>query len=186
MHKLNASLTTLAGEKHNSRVLEYGTTRFEFYWDQFLDTGDFDNLMLGSPSQDTPALVVFSFGNWFQDVRSNRSFTEFSQRIDTLHAVAAKVNIADVVVLSKVEVTLDYKNYNAQWQDPARITEMNEYISKVERERDPDSSILIRSFYSFSLHISSAPRFIGIFIDARTLHMSHSLSTQYAYPRTRQ
>lgn len=65
MSKVNTSMTTTEGQKHNTRLFKYGTTEFQFLWDPFLTEYEVMKV-LGAKNKEKPALLVFRSGIWYQ------------------------------------------------------------------------------------------------------------------------
>ncbi|SCZ96420.1 BZ3500_MvSof-1268-A1-R1_Chr8-2g10181 [Microbotryum saponariae] len=137
------SIDTTA-EKHSDRVLTVNGVTYSFYWDPFLNSTRFTQLVGGTLASNvggvTPTLAVIGSGIWYLRHPDSGGFDKWSQRMDALFLGldperAAK--IADAVILMPVENALESKlsPERAATVHLDDINQMNSVLDKKLHER---------------------------------------------------
>lgn len=160
MHKIDDNLTVTAGGKHDSRILEYGSVKFEFYWDAYMHLESFEEALRAEEGEHAlPALLIFQFGIWYQgsysfssllrrlfilvdytDTRWGRTMDQFKARIEKIASAAANRKLGDTVILPQVEITVAHFNKDSDAQPAALIPEMNEFMEQTVQQYSTSNS----------------------------------------------
>lgn len=78
------------------------------------------------------------------DLRYAQTFQNYTDKMESIIEAAGTLNIADTVVLPRVEVTIPHFNRDLKFQAPKIITEMNQHLTKLEAEKSADNPLFMR------------------------------------------
>ena len=102
-----------SGERHSSKAMTVGGTRWEYVWDPFLNSTAYDQLLQGTYGKTgPPTLLIVGSGLWY--LRYNEPLELWTKRMDRLFAAVSgpktsRTPIADEVVVLPVELPFEDK-----------------------------------------------------------------------------